>query len=104
MRGKKFDAAEKHFLKKQEIYERKIRYLENQIKELSDKNEEQKDYIDRLELTNKELREMLNQLLEYTKVSESDVKKICEEKAKAADIMNSMFKLLENKDIFGRYL
>ena len=88
MRGKKFDAAEKHFLKKQEIYERKIRYLENQINEL----------------TNKELWEMVNQLLEYTKVSESDVKKICEEKAKTADIMNSMFNLLENKDIFGRYL
>ena len=80
MRGKKFDAAEKHFLKKQEIYERKIRYLENQIKELSDKNEEQKDYIDRLELTNKELREMLNQLLEYTKVSEADVKRYVKKK------------------------
>lgn len=77
-KGKKFDAAEKHFEKKRVKYESEIRHLTDIVSEqnkIISKNEQQ---ISALETENTQLKDWVERLLEYTELSKEDIKAVCE--------------------------
>lgn len=77
-KGKKFDAAEKHFENKRVKYEREIRRLTDIVSEqnkIISKNEQQ---ISALETENTQLKDWVERLLEYTELSKEDIKAVCE--------------------------
>lgn len=77
-KGKKFDAAEKHFKKKEGVYQRRIRDLETAVSQL-------KTDVSRLEVEkgdlvteNNSLKEWVERLLSYTELSKEDIQTVCE--------------------------
>ena len=77
-KGKKFDAAEMHFMKRKAEYEKQIRRNRDTIFSLNEN-------VIRLTLENQKLqdeniktREWIERLLQYTELSENDIKKVCE--------------------------
>ena len=69
-RGKRFNAAEKHFESKKKQYELKIKSLEDKLLEYSRKARAQDYIIDTLSTENQQLKEWVERLLEYTELSE----------------------------------
>lgn len=85
-KGKKFNAAEKHFLEKEKQWKNRISDLEmqqsNTLKLLNDTEEQ----LQSLQMKNNELQQWINRLLEYTELSESDIKKAVERDKSLADM------------------
>lgn len=78
MKGKKFNAAEKHFEKKRIQYEKQIKYLEEQLKQSRFEMRiaiEKREFFER---ENQELKDWVERLLQYTELSKEDIKEACE--------------------------
>ena len=87
-KGKKFDAAEKHFEKKRIQYEKRIKYLEEQL-DLTRKDlraiTSKYDFSLR---ENEELKSWIERLLEYTELSKEDIRAACEKDKRASEALS----------------
>lgn len=96
-KGKKFDAAEKHFKKKEEDYQRRIKYLEGAISQLQADMSRLAGENGELLAENDSLKDWVERLLSYTELSKEDIKKVCEQDKKRGEAMTafiSMTKIL----------
>ena len=87
-KGKKFDAAQKHFDGKKIELEKQIKYLTARVSEQNKVISEQKGQIDALSSENQQLKEWIERLLEYTELSKEDIKAACEKDKKIASAMS----------------
>lgn len=85
MKGKKFNAAEKHFMKKQEQYQKQIKSLETQLENAHRDTRIFRTRAEFLERENEELKNWVERLLEYTELSKEDIKKACEKDKNLAE-------------------
>jgi len=90
MKGKKFTAAEKHFYKKEMEYRKQINalkasYLTAQAA-LTQANEKIKTLLESQE----ELKSQVSKLLEYTKLSEDDIKLACKKDQEIAGLLSAL--------------
>lgn len=92
-KGKKFDAAEKHFEKKRIEYEKKIRYLTDMVSEQNKTIVSNKEKISTLESENTRLKEWIERLLDYTELSKEDIKAACANDKKMVESLD-MLKIL----------
>lgn len=89
-RGKKFNAAEKHFIEKEQRYQK-------QIKNLEQLNAAQDLEIARLKVAIKERdnqillqTDWINRLLEYTELNKEDIKAACEKDKHVNDLFDAI--------------
>ena len=75
-KGKKFDAAEKHFEKERLKLSRENDCLLKQLIELKAKNSELLEQIDSLENRNRQLDDWVKRLLELSEMSREEVRKL----------------------------
>lgn len=87
-KGKKFDAAEKHFEKKRIQYEKRIKDLEQQLENAHRDTRLFRSQFELVERENEELKNWVERLLEYTELSEEDIKTACEKDKKAAEALS----------------
>lgn len=87
-KGKKFDAAQKHFEGKKIELEKQIKTLTARVSEQNKTISEQKGQIDALSSENLQLKEWIERLLEYTELSKEDIKAACEKDKKIASAMS----------------
>lgn len=87
-KGKKFDAAQKHFEGKKIELEKQIKALTARVSEQNKTISEQKGQIDALSTENQQLKEWIERLLEYTELSKEDIKAACEKDKKIASAMS----------------
>ena len=87
MKGKKFDAAEKHFLKKEEVYRKKISALEKEVAEKSKLLADVEEKVQNLESENEQMKDWVDRLLKYTELSQADIKKVCEKDKAIASLL-----------------
>lgn len=87
-KGKKFNAAEKHFEKKRIQYEKRIKSLEQQLESAHRDTRHFRSKFEFLERENEELKNWVERLLEYTELSEEDIKAACEKDKKAAEALS----------------
>lgn len=87
-KGKKFDAAQKHFEGKKIELEKQIKVLTARVSEQNKTISEQKGQIDALSSENQQLKEWIERLLEYTELSKEDIKAACEKDKKIASAMS----------------
>lgn len=87
-KGKKFDAAQKHFEGKKIELEKQIKTLTARVSEQNKTISEQKGQIDALSSENQQLKEWIERLLEYTELSKEDIKAACEKDKKIASAMS----------------
>ena len=87
-KGKKFDAAQKHFEGKKIELEKQIKHLTARVSEQNKVILEQKEQIDALASENLQLKEWIERLLEYTELSKEDIKAACEKDKKIASAMS----------------
>jgi predicted nuclease with TOPRIM domain len=73
LKGKKFDAAEKHFQEKELKLRREMRQIAERMTEVSSINSQFAAKNKVLEKENAEIKERYRKLLEYSKLSESDI-------------------------------
>lgn len=78
MKGKKFDAAEKHFAKKRDEYLKRIKSLEQQLENAHKDTRLYRTQCEFYERENEELKNWIERLLEYTELSKEDIKAACE--------------------------
>ena len=83
-KGKKFDAAQKHFEGKRIEYEKRIKTLTAWLNEQNKTISEQKEMIHKLSSENEQLKDWIERLLEYTELSKEDIKEACEKDKKVA--------------------
>lgn len=77
-RSKKYDAAEKHFLQREQQLNRKMKERGEAYTELVKQLKVVKDDLSRVEAENAQLRDWVDRLLEYTELSKEDIKQACE--------------------------
>lgn len=87
-KGKKFDAAQKHFEGKKIELEKQIKALTSRVSEQNKTISEQRGQIDALSSENQQLKEWIERLLEYTELSKEDIKAACEKDKKIASAMS----------------
>lgn len=87
-KGKKFDAAQKHFEGKKIELEKQIKALTTRVSEQNKTISEQRGQIDALSSENQQLKEWIERLLEYTELSKEDIKAACEKDKKIASAMS----------------
>lgn len=87
-KGKKFDAAQKHFEGKKIELEKQIKALTARVSEQNKTISEQRGQIDALSSENQQLKEWIERLLEYTELSKEDIKAACEKDKKIASAMS----------------
>lgn len=87
-KGKKFDAAQKHFEDKKIELEKQIKALTARVSEQNKTISEQRGQIDALSSENQQLKEWIERLLEYTELSKEDIKAACEKDKKIASAMS----------------
>ena len=95
-KGKRFDAAEKHFEKRKCEYEKKIKYLSAELAESKHEALEYKKLYEDVSGENEQLKAWIERLLEYTELSMEDIKQACEKDKRmgeAAKMMSTLFKL-----------
>ena len=100
MKGKKFEAAEKHFIKKEEAYKNQIRALETALIEKSKKEKSNEALIESLTEQNTMLIAQNKKLLELCKLSEADLKILIEKDKNVANAAQSMLKLMQHTGIY----
>lgn len=103
-KGKKFDAAEKHFQGRIHVLEGKIKALTNESIEKDKAYHLLKIENDKLTFENNKLQDWVERLLEYTKMTREDLKAMCEKDKKVAEIADIL--LFSNKIMggTGRYV
>lgn len=84
-KGKKFDAAEKHFMKKEEVYRRRIENLENTITQLQADMRRLADENGTLLAESDSLKDWVERLLAYTELSKEDIRAVCEQDKKRGE-------------------
>ena len=87
-KGKKFDAAQKHFEGKKIELEKQIKALTARVSEQNKTISEQRGQIDALSSENQQLKEWIERLLEYTELSKEEIKAACEKDKKIASAMS----------------
>lgn len=87
-RGKKFDAAEKHFEKKRIKYEAEIKSLKSQVENAHRDTRHFRSLYEITARENEELKEWIERLLEYTELSKDDIKAVCEKDKRMGEAMN----------------
>ena len=100
MKGKKFEAAEKHFIKKEEQYKKHIKALETALIEKSEKEKANEALIESLTEQNTMLIAQNKKLLELCKLSEADLKILIEKDKNVASAAQSMLKLMQHTGIY----
>lgn len=85
MKGKKFDAAEKHFEKKRITYEKQIKGLKEQLERAHKDTNHFRSMAEFYERENDELKRWIERLLEYTELTKEDIKAACEKDKKMAE-------------------
>ena len=100
MKGKKFDAAEKHFIKKEEQYKKHIKALELEITEKTEKEKANGALIESLTEQNAMLLEQNKKLLELCKLSEADLKILVEKDKNVAEAARSMLTLMQHNGMY----
>ena len=101
-KGKKFDAAQKHFEGKKIELEKQIKVLTARVSEQNKTISEQKGQIDALSSENQQLKEWIERLLEYTEISKEDLKKIIESEKENSEVREKMSATLGILGMFGR--
>ena len=99
MKGKKFEAAEKHFMKKEEQYHKQIKALEAALIEKSEKEKANEALIESLTEQNAMLLAQNKKLLELCKLSEADLKTLVEKDKNVAEAARSMLTLMQYNGI-----
>lgn len=94
-RGKKFDAAEKHFMEERRKYDALIKYYQERCKQLTDENAQLSVKVSDLEYQNDQLNQWVQRLLHYTEMSLDDVKAACERDESIRRTAEKMFKVFE---------
>lgn len=95
MTSKNYTAAEKHFIKKQEQYERQIKYLHNTTTEQAASLAELTALNQKLIGENTQLKDWIDRLLVYTELSKEDIKAACGKDKKMSeffDVFNAFSK------------
>lgn len=100
MKGKKFEAAEKHFMKKEEQYKKQIKALETALIEKTEKEKTNEALITSLNEQNAMLLEQNKKLLELCKLSEADLKMLVEKDKNVAEAARSMLTLMQHSGIY----
>lgn len=77
-KGKKFDAAEKHFQKEAASYNRTIKYMREELNSFKILNAQLLAEKSRLESDNDRLQQWVDRLLEYTELSREDIQSVCD--------------------------
>ena len=96
-KGKKIDAAEKHFEKKRVKYEREIRRLTDIVSEQNKIISKNKQQISALETENAQLKDWVERLLENTELSKEDIKAVCEKDKRLGESLK-LFEKLKNSN------
>jgi len=84
MKGKNFNAAEKHFEKKRVQLERRIKDLNEQVENAHRAYYDYRFRAELLERENEELKDWVERLLQYTELPLEDIKAACEKDKAAA--------------------
>ncbi len=90
MKGKKFDAAQKHFEKKTVELRKRISFLEQQLEVKIKLAEQLKERVESLETENAQLKEWVDRLLKYTELDKKDIKEACEKDKEIANAMKML--------------
>lgn len=94
-KGKKFDAAEKHFQKEAASYNRTIKYMREELNSFKILNAQLLAENSRLESDNDRLQQWVDRLLEYTELSRADIKAVCEQDKKRGQFIASLEELMK---------
>ena len=89
-RGKKFDAAEKHFEKKKTQLEKEVKYYQSENSRLNKENETLKLCNGLLRDENDRLNQWVERLLEYTELSKEDIKEACEKDKHIGSVLGAV--------------
>jgi len=100
MKGKKFDAAEKHFEKKRLELERKVKTYKEWAQEKKVENDELHDKLHILEAENEQLKKENERLLQLTELSKEDIKLMCE-KDKSMNQVATLIDTMNKNLIYG---
>ena len=95
-KGKKFDAAQKHFESRLSGYSRKIRELRNALETAEKENAESRKRIATLEMENAEIKEKIAYLQKYADLNPADLQAAVQKDARLADAMKFL-QLASNK-------
>lgn len=96
-KGKKFDAAQKHFSEKELTYKKQITGYTDRLTQYNREICELKTDNEKLSQENAQMKEWIERLLQYTELSTSDIKQ-AREKDKAIAGMLGLFKTI------GKYM
>ena len=77
-KGKKYNAAEKHFIEKEQRYQRQIRYLNDLIAAQDLEIRRLKAAVNERDNQILSQTDWINRLLEYTELNKEDIKAACE--------------------------
>lgn len=102
-RGKKFDAAEKHFMKKEERYKAELKILKESNEAREKALDEARDHIDKLETENASLKEWIERLLEYTELTPEEIKAKIKADRQAGEALELLNRLPAIARMFGSY-
>lgn len=91
-KGKKFDAAEKHFAKERERLDKEIKYLKQQLENAHRDTRLFRSRLELYERENEELKNWIERLLEYTELSKDDIKQACEKDKNMAEAAKWLLK------------
>lgn len=100
-KSKKFSAAEKHFQKKIIELKSKIKHYEDQLSYSNKKNIELTVKTHNLEEENRQLKEWIERLLEYTELDKKDIRIACEKDKNIACAANVILSFGEKIGYFA---
>lgn len=92
-RGKKYDAAEKHFMAREQQLNREIKAHGEAYAELLKQFKAAKDDLLRVEAENAQLHDWVDRLLEYTELSKEDIKQACEKDKEIRSTLKSFIQM-----------
>lgn len=97
-RGKKYNAAEKHFMVKEADYQKRLKDMSNDLATMHSERLAMRTKIQELERENAALHEWVNKLLSYTELPLEDIKKVCEQDKRRGEalttLLNPAFKMI----------
>lgn len=99
-KGKKFDAAEAHFKKKEDALGREIKRLNDECRKYRKEVNQKNERILELEDENRSLNEWVERLLSFTEMSREDIVKLCEDEKKKADSLHLIGSVMKSVGVF----